>query len=124
MLKEPDGASRRERLAELDRIEEQARHFAYQSPTLTFDRELTVDIGNCRVEVKHLGRGNTVGDALVYLPREKILVTGDLLVRPVPYAFDGYPAEWIRTLESMGGSMRRRSFPGMGPSCMTRHFST
>ena len=37
----------------------------------------------------------------VYLPAEKILIAGDLLDHPVPYAFGGYPHEWIRTLQAM-----------------------
>ena len=90
-----------EKLAQAQQIIEQARKFVYQPPTLTFDRELNIDIGNREVQVKHLGRGNTGGDAIVYLPKEKILVTGDLLVRPVPFAFDGYPSEWIQTLQAM-----------------------
>lgn len=53
------------------------------------------------MDVEHVGRGNTIGDAFVYLPKEKILATGDLLVHPVLYAFDGYPSEWVKTLQSM-----------------------
>ena len=43
-----------------------------------------------------LGRGNTAGDAVVYLPRERMLVTGDLVVHPVPYMFSGFPSEYVR----------------------------
>jgi glyoxylase-like metal-dependent hydrolase (beta-lactamase superfamily II) len=38
---------------------------------------------------------------VVFLPREKIVVTGDLLDHPVPYLRGGYPVELIGTLESM-----------------------
>jgi cyclase len=103
-----------ERLAEADQIARQAKVFLYQPPTLTFERELTVDIGNREVEVKYLGRGNTGGDALVYLPKEKILITGDLLDHPVPYAFDGYPSEWIRTLQRMAELDAETIVPGHG----------
>jgi len=70
-------------------------------PTLTFTDKIDVNLGNREVQVKHLGRGNTPGDAIVYLPKEKILVAGDLLVHPIPYTFDGYPAEWAQTLQRM-----------------------
>lgn len=50
----------------------------------------------------------------MYLPKEKILVTGDLLVRPVPYAFDGYPTEWIRTLEGLSALEASTIVPGHG----------
>jgi len=62
---------------------------------------MTVDLGGRIVEITHAGRGNTSGDLVVYLPRERVLVTGDLLVSPVPFTFDGYPAEWIETLKTI-----------------------
>jgi cyclase len=51
---------------------------------------------------------------LVYLPRERILITGDLLDHPVPYAFDGYPSEWIRTLQRMAELDAETIVPGHG----------
>src|SRR5262249_10720090 len=70
------------------------QHVRFQSATMTFDHDLAVDLGGRVVEVEFLGRGNTGGDAVVYLPKEKIAVTGDLVVSPVPFFADGYPAEW------------------------------
>src|SRR5579872_5206035 len=48
------------------------QELVYQSPTLTFKDRLDIDLGNRDVQVLHLGRGNTPGDAIVYLPKEKI----------------------------------------------------
>ena len=87
----------------------------YQPPTLTFTDKLDIDIGNREVQVKHLGRGNTPGDAIVYLPKEKILVAGDLLVYPIPYTYDGYPAEWVQTLQNMAQLDVQTIVPGHGP---------
>jgi len=67
-------------------------------PNVSFDRELNIDLGHRRVEIKHMGRGNTAGDTIVYLPKEKILVTGDLLDHPVPYMFGGFPVDFVNTL--------------------------
>jgi len=78
-----------------------SKTMVYTPPTLTFTDKIDVNLGNREVQVKHLGRGNTPGDAIVYLPKEKILVAGDLLVHPIPYTFDGYPAEWAQTLQRM-----------------------
>jgi cyclase len=86
----------------------------YQSPTLMFTDKLDIDLGNREVQVKFLGRGNTSGDALVYLPKEKILVAGDLLVRPVPYTYDGYPSEWVQTLHKMAELDATTIVPGHG----------
>jgi cyclase len=83
-------------------------------PGLTFDSELTVDIGNREVQIKHLGRGNTAGDAIVYLPKERILVAGDLLDHPIPYLGGGYPSELITTLKRMSQMDIQAIVPGHG----------
>jgi len=104
-----------ELLPDLERREAEFKSMVYQPPTLVFTDKLEIDLGNRSVLVKHLGRGNTPGDAVVYLPREKILVAGDLLVLPIPYTFDGYPAEWAQTLQRMSQLEVDTIVPGHGP---------
>ena len=99
----------------LEQLLADLKSLVYQPPTLTFTDKLDIDLGNREVQVKHLGRGNTPGDAVVYLPKEKILVAGDLLVYPIPYTYDGYPAEWIATLEKMAALDAQTIVPGHGP---------
>jgi cyclase len=83
-------------------------------PTLTFDHEMTIDIGNRVVQIMCPGRGHTVADAVVYLPKEKVLVTGDLLAYPVPYFFAGYPFDSIGTLERLAALESKVIVPGHG----------
>lgn len=83
-------------------------------PDLTFDREFSVDLGNRIVQIKHLGRGNTAGDAVVYLPKEKILAAGDLLDHPVPYLGGGYPFDLVKTLQAMAQLDTQIIVPGHG----------
>jgi glyoxylase-like metal-dependent hydrolase (beta-lactamase superfamily II) len=99
----------------LEQAEAESKTLEYQSPTLTFTDKIVVDLGNREVQVLHLGRGNTSGDAIVYLPKEKIIVAGDLLVKPIPYTDDGYPSEWVRTLHKMGDLDATTIVPGHGP---------
>jgi glyoxylase-like metal-dependent hydrolase (beta-lactamase superfamily II) len=91
-----------------------SKTMVYQPPTLTFTDKIDINLGNREVQVKHLGRGNTPGDAIVYLPKEKILVAGDLLVHPIPYTFDGYPGEWAQTLQKMAQLDAGVIVPGHG----------
>ena len=83
-------------------------------PDLTFESEFDIDLGAREVQIKHLGRGNTAGDAIVYLPKEKILITGDLLDHPVPYLGGGYPTDLVTTLKKMAQLDARTFVPGHG----------
>ncbi len=68
------------------------RNLKVKIPDVTFDHELDVNLGNREVQLKYLGRGNTVGDAIAYLAKEKLLVTGDLVDSPVPYLEVVFPS--------------------------------
>jgi len=85
-----------------------------QLPTLTFDSEMTVDLGNRIVEIRHAGIGDTRGDAWAYLPKEQVLVTGDVLVAPVPYFFAGYPEGLARSLRRLLELDVKAIVPGHG----------
>jgi len=70
-------------------------------PNLTFEQGFNVNLGNREVQIKFPGRGNTAGDTIVYLPKEKILIAGDLVDHPVPYLGGGYPSDFIKTLQRL-----------------------
>lgn len=69
-------------------------------PTMTFDRSLILRRGSRTVEILWLGRAHTDGDVFVFLPKEKVLVTGDALHGWTPFMGDSYPYEWIQTLDA------------------------
>jgi glyoxylase-like metal-dependent hydrolase (beta-lactamase superfamily II) len=87
---------------------------ADRAPNLTFDGQITLDLGNREVRVAHLGRGNTAGDAVVFLPKERILIAGDLLDHPIPYLGGGYPTELVSTLRAMARLEPQTIVPGHG----------
>jgi cyclase len=68
-------------------------------PNVTFSSRLAIELGDRHVEVLNYGRGVTPGDTFVYLPKEKILLLGDLIVNPITFALSGFPTEWLRVLE-------------------------
>ena len=78
---------------------DQKSHVHHTPPNVTFTGRLSIELGERHVEVLHYGRGVTPGDAFVYLPKEKILLIGDLIVNPVTFALSGYPTEWLEVLE-------------------------
>ena len=103
-------------------IIEELRNVTFQSATLTFDRDLALDLGNKEVQIKFLGKGNTAGDAVAYLPKEKIVAAGDLVDYPLPNVFDGYPVEWIQTLENLARLDAQTIVPGHGPTLHDRTY--
>ena len=52
------------------------------------------------VEILWMGKAHTDGDVVVFLPKEKFIATGDMLQGWVPYMADGYPYDWVQTLEN------------------------
>jgi glyoxylase-like metal-dependent hydrolase (beta-lactamase superfamily II) len=68
-------------------------------PTMTFDRSLILHRKSRTVEILWLGRAHTDGDVFAFLPKEKVLVTGDALHGWTPYMGDSYPYDWIKTLD-------------------------
>jgi glyoxylase-like metal-dependent hydrolase (beta-lactamase superfamily II) len=83
-------------------------------PDVTFESSLMIDLGGREVQVLHLGRGNTAGDAVAFLPAERILVAGDLVDSPVPYIGSGYPLDQIKTLDRLIALNPALMIPGHG----------
>jgi cyclase len=69
-------------------------------PTMTFDRSLILRRAGRTVEILWLGRAHTDGDVFVFLPNEKVIVTGDALHGWTPFMGDSYPYDWIQTLDA------------------------
>src|SRR5260370_8237467 len=69
-------------------------------PTLLYRHEMIFDDGKHRVELLHFGVAHTHGDGFAWLPKERILFTGDACVNgPYNYVGDGDTGERIKTLE-------------------------
>jgi cyclase len=85
-------------------------------PVLLFPRDMVFDDGTRRVELKWLGVAHTKGDGFVWLPKERILFTGDACVNgPHNYLADGEVTEWIKTLEAVKALRPLKVVPGHGP---------
>jgi glyoxylase-like metal-dependent hydrolase (beta-lactamase superfamily II) len=83
-------------------------------PTETFKDRLLLADPIRPVELVYPGRANTDGDAVAWLPKERILVTGDIVVSPVPFGFFSFPAEWIKVLRRFKGMDYSILVPGHG----------
>jgi glyoxylase-like metal-dependent hydrolase (beta-lactamase superfamily II) len=70
-------------------------------PTITLNNTMTLFRGGREIRMLFLGRGHTGGDIVVYLPKERIVATGDLLVNGTSYMGDAFFTEWIQTIEAL-----------------------
>lgn len=70
-------------------------------PTLAFERTMKLYRRDREIHLLHLGRAHTEGDVFVYLPKEKVVVTGDAVIGWTPYMGDGYPEDWVGTLDRL-----------------------
>ena len=89
-------------------------------PTLVFDRSLTVFMGKREVRIMHLGKGHTKGDTVAWLPKEKVLFSGDLVeYGAAPYCGDAHFREWPETLEKLRALGAEKLVPGRGDALMS-----
>jgi len=83
-------------------------------PTRTFDKTVSLMVGDREIQILLLGRGHTDGDVFIHLPREKIVSTGDALIDWMPYMNDGFPEDWVSTLDALEKYDFARIIPGHG----------
>jgi cyclase len=93
---------------------DQKKNTRHTLANMTFTNEMTLYLGKREVRVLNYGRAVTPGDAFLYLPAEKILITGDLLINPISFALSCYPSEWLRVLERLDALEATTIVPGHG----------
>lgn len=111
----PVDLPRLKQLLEDDRLFlEQKRAIRHILPDLTFGDGIELHLGGRRIQVLNYGRAVTPGDTFLYLPAERILIAGDLLVNPITFALSCYPTEWLRVLERIDALDAALIVPGHG----------
>ncbi|MBI4903836.1 MAG: MBL fold metallo-hydrolase [Acidobacteria bacterium] len=84
-------------------------------PNVTLTNRMTLHRGSREIQLLHLGRAHTAGDVAVYLPADQIIFTGDMFYRGAPYLGDGFPDEFVQTLERLKGMDWKMAVGGHGP---------
>jgi cyclase len=101
-------------LANYDFVNEEITHRQVTRPTRTMTERLAIDLGGRTVELRHVAPGNTKGDMFLWIPEERILATGDIVVRPTPYGFFSYPKSWAGVLRELKAFGAATLIPGHG----------
>lgn len=87
-------------------------------PNITLDKKMTLfqKMGDTDREIQllHLGLGHTAGDVVVYLPQERLVFTGDMMLPSLSYMGDSFPQEWVGSLEALKGLEFDVLLPGHG----------
>ena len=90
-------------------------------PTTTFSEAMTVYLGKRKVEIMHLGRAHTAGDAVVWVPDAEVMFTGDIVeYHSACYCGDGYFNDWADTLNNIAGFDPVAIAPGRGDALIGR----
>jgi glyoxylase-like metal-dependent hydrolase (beta-lactamase superfamily II) len=110
---EDDMRVEREFIAEAMKVK-----FTY--PTLTYQDKLTLHHGGREFRFISMV-GDAKGTTVLYLPKEKILVTGDLLCYPVPY-FTPPLSQHAKSLRRLAQFDADVIIPGHGPAWRDKDF--
>jgi glyoxylase-like metal-dependent hydrolase (beta-lactamase superfamily II) len=70
-------------------------------PNLTFKDSLNLYDANLQVQLAFLGAAHTSGDIVVFIPQDKVLITGDIVHDYEPLFWDADPDSWVKVLEKM-----------------------
>jgi cyclase len=101
---ETDAAAKTRLQAQLRAAENNAASQAELRPTppnVTLKTSMTLHRGDREIQIRYLGRAHTGGDVVVYLPKEKIVMTGDMLTTTLSNMSDAFVNEWVTTLDEL-----------------------
>ncbi len=83
------------------------------TPDVTFKSTMELAVSGTQIKLLNFGKAHTEGDTIVYLPNEKILVSGDLFDH-LPFAGHGFPSDWLHTLNEIEKLYFDKVIPGHG----------
>jgi len=110
----PQKAALQKDLADAQRLAQQNAEIKVTPPNIHYSTKMVLQRGGREIDLLFLGRGHTGGDTVVFLPKERIVATGDLMESRLAYMGDAFFSEWIDTL----GELKKLDFavdlPGHG----------
>jgi glyoxylase-like metal-dependent hydrolase (beta-lactamase superfamily II) len=101
---EPDASRKAALQTQLQAAENNVASQAELKPTppnVTLKTEMTLYRGSREIQIRYLGRGHTAGDVVVYLPKERVVATGDFLTAGLSNMSDAYVNEWVTSLDAL-----------------------
>jgi cyclase len=115
--KEKDHAQRKaleNQIADVEGTMAELKEIKPVPPSTTFASRMTLFRGQREIQLLFLGRGHTGGDTVVFLPKERIVCTGDLMESKPASLSSGFFDEWITTLDALKKLDFDTALPGHG----------
>ena len=122
--KAPDAATKgslQSNLAQAEAYLQELKQIKPALPTRTVSKTVTLQEGGREIQLHVLGRGHTNGDLYIYMPKEKVVATGDAVVDWMPFLNDGYPEEWAQTVAALEQLDIVQIIPGHGEPAPKAH---
>jgi cyclase len=107
-------AALNKQIADANLLQQELKELKPTPPNKTYKDKLVIRSGSREIDLLFLGRGHTEGDTVVYLPKEKIVATGDLMESRIAYMGDAIFDEWIDTLDKVKKLDFTVDLPGHG----------
>jgi cyclase len=99
------------------------KDYYFRPPTLTFSQRLTLHLGKQNIVLINTP-GHTPFETAVFLPREKVVFTGDNVVRgSMPFLHEALPYAWLDSLQKLGQLEVDFIVPGHGEVCDRSYLS-
>jgi cyclase len=88
-------------------------------PTTLFDDRLEIILDDAEVHIIHVGPCHQAGDAIIWMPKERVLFAGDVLFRLcTPMGWVGTYDKWFEALDMIVDELKPEVIvPGHGPLC-------
>jgi glyoxylase-like metal-dependent hydrolase (beta-lactamase superfamily II) len=115
--KEPDAARKANLESSLQQAEsylQELKSMKLPLPTRTVTTTTTLKENGREIQLHVLGRGHTNGDLYIYMPKEKVIATGDALIDWMPFLNDAFPEDWVQTLAAVEKLDFTAIIPGHG----------
>ena len=82
----------------------------------TFENKLKLSLGGINIELHHIGPAHTPGDSFVWLPKQKIVFTGDIVYTDRMLGISTYSnsKSWLKTFEAIAALNPKLLIPGHG----------
>jgi glyoxylase-like metal-dependent hydrolase (beta-lactamase superfamily II) len=89
-------------------------------PNVTLRTSMTLYRGDREIQIRFLGCAHTAGDVVVFLPKERIVMTGDMLTSALSNMSDAFVNEWVTTLDELKKLDFGTVMPGHGEAFTDR----